>query len=223
MSVLQNHRFVYTFPSIDRDGAGNVDLAWQGGVEPFDQDLSLSTNPRVHAVQSAADAFTVDECRRLIAIGDAMPKLGGLVEEDHRERYRVSEVAWIAQRPDTHWLYHKLAVLFDAVNTQFGFELLGLIDPPQYTVYSAAQHFDWHIDVGTGAASVRKLSLTVQLSDGSEYEGGDLEFVGTRGPAGSRAIGSATVFPSFLGHRVTPIRSGVRRSLVAWACGPSFR
>lgn len=223
MPASEQHRFVYVFPSIERDGAGNVDLAWESGAQPFDQDLRLSTNPKVHAVQSASSAFTRDECRRVIALGDAMPKAGGLVEDDHRERYRVSQVAWIAQQADTHWLYHKLALLFDEINAQFNFELLGLIDPPQYTVYGAGQHFDWHIDVGTGAASLRKLSLTVQLSDGAEYEGGDLEFVGTHIQGAQRGIGTATVFPSFLGHRVTPVRSGIRRSLVAWACGPSFR
>jgi len=222
MSATERHRFVYTFPSIERDATGQFALEWQEGVQPFDADHELDTNPRVHAVQSAASAFTPEECRRVVALGDALPKMGGRVD-DERERYRVSEIAWLAQRPDTHWLYHKLAVLFGEVNVQFGFDLVGLIDPPQYTVYGGGQHFDWHIDVGPGAASVRKLSLTVQLSDGADYQGGDLEFLDMPTDARQRALGTATVFPSFAAHRVTPVRSGIRRSLVAWACGPSFR
>jgi predicted 2-oxoglutarate/Fe(II)-dependent dioxygenase YbiX len=35
--------------------------------------------------------------------------------------------------------------------------------------------------------------------------------------------GSALTFPSVVPHRVTPVKSGVRRSLVAWACGPALR
>ena len=39
----------------------------------------------------------------------------------------------------------------------------------------------------------------------------------------ARELGAATVFPSYLAHRVAPVQSGVRRSLVAWAYGPAFR
>lgn len=191
-------------------------------MQPFHSELELDTNPSVQVVQYGLGAFTSDECRRIIEIGEARPKVDGRIEEQ-REAYRVSQIAWIEPHPDTHWLYHKLAVLFNKVNASFGFELLGLIDSPQYTVYGAGQHFDWHIDVGPGGASVRKLSITVLLTDGAEYEGGDLEFLGVIEQERPRTVGTAIIFPSFLAHRVTPVESGIRRSLVAWACGPSFR
>jgi PKHD-type hydroxylase len=222
MPSLASHRFAYTFPSIERGAAGQLALAWQAGTQPFNAEFELDTSPSLHLIRSLAGAFSADECRRIAALGSARPKMDGTTD-DHRERYRASEVAWIEPAADAHWLYHKLAVLFSDVNGHYGFELLGLLDPLQYTVYGAGQHFDWHIDVGGGAASLRKLSLTVQLSDGGDYEGGDLEFHDEVDRRQQRALGTATVFPSFLAHRVSPVVSGVRRSLVAWACGPSFR
>jgi PKHD-type hydroxylase len=64
----------------------------------------------------------------------------------------------------------------------------------------------------------------VQLSEASDYEGGDLEFFNARGEgAVRRPRGSVTFFPSYLAHRVSPVTRGLRRSLVAWACGPGFR
>ncbi len=65
--------------------------------------------------------------------------------------------------------------------------------------------------------------MTLQLTDGAAYQGGDLEFPWPAVLAGQRELGSILVFPSYLAHRVTPVTAGVRRSLVAWACGPSFR
>jgi PKHD-type hydroxylase len=114
--------------------------------------------------------------------------------------------------------------MFREVNAYYDFELMGFIDAPQYTSYGPGQRYDWHLDLGASSTpSVRKLSLTVQLTEESEYAGGDLEFLSGRVGPRPKAIGTATFFPAFLPHRVSPVTSGLRRSLVAWACGPSFR
>jgi PKHD-type hydroxylase len=222
MSSLETRQFSYTFPSISSDAGGKSVLAWEDGVQPFHSELELDANPGVSMIRWSVGALSADECRRVIALGDSRPQVSGELEV-HREKYRDSHVAWIEPHADTHWLYHKIGALFNEVNAECGFELLGLIEPLQYATYGASQHFDWHIDLGSGGACVRKLSMTVQLSDGSAYEGGDLEFLEGIDPGPRRSIGTVTIFPSFLAHRVSAVKSGTRRSLVAWACGPSFR
>ena len=222
MSSLESHRFAYTFPSIGSDSGGESVLVWQDDAQPFYSELELDTNPGVSMIRWSVGALTADECRRVIDLGNSRPRLIGEMEA-HREKYRESHVAWIEPHPDTHWLYHKIGVLFSEVNAECGFELLGLIEPLQYATYGVGQHFDWHIDLGNGGACVRKLSMTVQLTDESEYRGGDLEFLEGIEPGPRRSLGTVTIFPSFLAHRVTAVTSGIRRSLVAWACGPSFR
>ena len=37
------------------------------------------------------------------------------------------------------------------------------------------------------------------------------------------ARGTATLFPSYMLHRVTPVTEGIRHSLTVWAHGPAFR
>ena len=222
MSSLETHHFSYPFPSIDSDSSGKAVLGWKDGMQPFHSDLEMDTNPGLNMIRWSAGAITADECRRIIEIGNSRPQVSGELEV-HRDKYRDSHVAWIEPHPDTHWLYHKIGALFNEVNAQCGFELLGLIEPLQYATYGASQHFDWHIDLGSGGACVRKLSMTVQLTDESEYQGGDLEFLEGIEPGPRRSLGTVTIFPSFLAHRVTAVTSGIRRSLVAWACGPSFR
>ncbi|MSQ71226.1 MAG: 2OG-Fe(II) oxygenase [Betaproteobacteria bacterium] len=150
------------------------------------------------------------------------PRVDGRVELGP-SAYRVSHITWIEARAETHWLFHKLGTLFAEAGAYFGFELTGFVDALQYTVYGPEQHFDWHMDLGPGLTSARKLSLTIQLSGGDAYTGGALEFINAPAMTQSREVGAATFFPSYLVHRVSPVESGVRRSLVAWACGPVFR
>ncbi len=96
----------------------------------------------------------------------------------------------------------------------------------QLTEYTAHQgdHYDWHHDVHWNGQSAydRKLSITVQLSDPDDYEGGDFEFDEVKTNADFRSKGTILVFPSYLRHRIHPVTSGTRRALVAWFFGPRW-
>ena len=70
----------------------------------------------------------------------------------------------------------------------------------------------------------RKLTSVLQLDGPEDYEGGTLELL----PCGSireieKKKGYMVTFPSFVLHRVTPVESGIRRTLVAWFTGPDWR
>jgi PKHD-type hydroxylase len=68
---------------------------------------------------------------------------------------------------------------------------------------------------------VRKLSLTLNLSDPESYEGGELEIqIDNEKHCFKGNAGSATVFPSWTYHRVAPITDGTRHSAVLWMNGP---
>ena len=76
---------------------------------------------------------------------------------------------------------------------------------------------------------VRKLSVTCQLSDPNDYEGGNLELgelsedMTLKIYKAEKQKGSITVFPSFVYHRITPITKGTRYSLVVWNLGVPFK
>ena len=78
-----------------------------------------------------------------------------------------------------------------------------------------------HTDYGRNQCSMRKLTAIIQLSEETDYEGGDFEFgitntEGTGLITGNRTKGCLLVFPSFLSHRVTPITKGTRYSIITW-------
>jgi PKHD-type hydroxylase len=139
---------------------------------------------------------------------------------------RKSKVVWIETTPENEWIYkrvHKLAVDFN--DDKFKFSLDGGIQAIQFTKYEEGCHYTWHVDTGpTPTASVRKISITIQLSDPSTYEGGNLE-IGLKDEdnvVATRDQGSSTLFCSLIRHRVTPVTNGTRYSLVVWITGPSF-
>jgi PKHD-type hydroxylase len=97
----------------------------------------------------------------------------------------------------------------------------------QFTEYRSDEdgRYDWHQDVNwNGQEGIdRKLSVTIQLSDESEYEGGNFEFEDIKSSMNFKAQGTIIIFPSYLRHRVTKVTSGTRRSLVAWFYGPNWK
>ena len=83
--------------------------------------------------------------------------------------------------------------------------------------------YGWHVDGGGGGPS-RKLSLVLQLTDPSQYEGGNLEIMTSSNPEQVRKQrGIIAAFPSYVMHQVTPVTKGSRQSLVAWISGPRFK
>jgi PKHD-type hydroxylase len=64
----------------------------------------------------------------------------------------------------------------------------------------------------------------LQLSDPSQYEGGNLQVMTGGEPTNvSKQRGLIAVFPAYTLHQVTPVTQGTRQSLVAWISGPPFR
>ena len=94
-----------------------------------------------------------------------------------------------------------------------------------YAEYPAGGFYDWHIDsdiVGMNEPPVRKISMTCLLSHESEFEGGGLELM-SDGKIARPKQGQAIFFASYIRHRVIPITKGIRKSLVMWFGGPSFK
>jgi PKHD-type hydroxylase len=139
---------------------------------------------------------------------------------------RKSTIRWMFQDPKFEWIYNRISELVtEANNAIWKFDITGMPEAIQYTeYYDNGGHYDWHMDCGPGELSTRKVSVTVQLSDSDEYEGGDLEFMrGSTAEQAPRGKGVVVIFPSYMLHRVTPITKGTRKSFVLWLGGSHYR
>ncbi|MBP6728289.1 MAG: 2OG-Fe(II) oxygenase [Microthrixaceae bacterium] len=195
--------------------------------------------PPYQGYQLHAGVFTPRQCRRIVDLAHGMRLDDALLEgvagaEIADEGIRRSRTAWIPPTDESWWIYDKLAKVVAKANRTYRFDLTGFAEDLQFTAYDEPGAFyGWHQDGLDGAVAVRKLSIVVQLTSPDEYEGGELQFFEVLDDDDderfeeftvlSRELGTAIVFPSFEYHRVMPIRSGARHSLVSWVSGPPFR
>jgi len=145
---------------------------------------------------------------------------GGVVEPSTRR----SKVYWLPKTDEFLEIYTNFFELINKCNNEFyKFKLTEITENIQYTVYNSEDqdYYDWHLDMGPGKAN-RKLSLVCQLSDPTEYEGGELQINTGNIVTLEKEKGTVIIFPSYLLHRVTPVTRGTRRSLVLWIEGPAF-
>ena len=155
---------------------------------------------------------------------------------------RNSDIVWL----NDPWIYKELHPYIYKANENAGWNFeWDWSEDMQFTKYKLNQYYDWHSDSSIKPNNnpnsryynkIRKLSMTCQLSDGSEYEGGELEFDFRNYSPQMRdedkhlikatqilKKGSIIVFPSFVWHRVKPVTKGVRYSLVMWNLGYPFK
>jgi PKHD-type hydroxylase len=177
-----------------------------------------------------ANAFTPEEMDRIEVTGDVLPLTqAGLmtdIEAKTRDRIRVTRTAWMDGVEENKWIYNRTQQIAMMINAMaYRFDLTGFSERIQYSVYHGSEggHYDWHVDQGP-LVTRRKLSLTLQLTDPSQYQGGDLQFLaGAETETAPRERGMLVAFPSYGVHRVAPVTAGTRKSLVIWITGPQFR
>jgi PKHD-type hydroxylase len=141
------------------------------------------------------------------------------------ESIRRSKTDWLHNNQETNWLFFRLGEIASKLNANyFGFDLVGFGEPLQLTHYDQIEKgmYGWHQDYNAQVS--RKLSLVLQLSDPSEYEGGNLQIMtGVEPQNVKKERGLLVAFPSYVVHQVTPVTQGTRQSLVAWISGPQFK
>ena len=156
---------------------------------------------------------------------------------------RNSNIAWF----DGQWIYNKIHPFVQEANRRanwnFQWDWSEMI---QFTKYGKEQHYGWHCDSNpkpyeekdgeNQKGKIRKLSVTISLSDPHDYDGGNLEFdfrnqvdwehdkeASIKECFEIRPRGSIIVFPSFTWHRVKPVTRGTRYSLVCWNLGWPYK
>ena len=191
----------------------------------------IITEPRWKSliVETTTPLFTPEQCQLIINAGRAEPvengQVGGGAKGVVDTKTRTSHISWIPfnKLPE---MYATLERVIKQTNgNHFGFEGIQITEQAQYTEYPSGGFYDWHIDsdiVGMNEPPVRKISMTCLLSHESEFEGGGLELM-SDGKIARPKQGQAIFFASYIRHRVIPITKGVRKSLVMWFGGPSFK
>jgi len=169
-------------------------------------------------------AFTSEECDKIIKIGNKNILTKASIFKGTDTKTRDSSISWIYPNKDVNWIFERITDIIVNLNKDyFKFDLYGFIEGLQFTHYkSPGGKYTKHVD--EGAAFVRKLSLSIQLSDSDSYKGGDLLLHLEETPVIlPREKGKLIAFPSYSLHEVKSVTKGERYSLVAWITGPRFK
>jgi len=168
--------------------------------------------------------FTPEECAQIIAIGNSKLEKAKVVGGEAKKDIRESQISWLSPN-DLEFAFRRVTDTVLNLNSQFfQFDLFGMAEGFQFTRYDAPTgHYGLHIDK-TLNSTVRKLSLTIQLSSPEDYEGGELALqLDKEADIMSKELGKMIVFPSYVLHEVRPVTKGTRYSLVAWITGKPFK
>lgn len=174
------------------------------------------------------NAFTEEEVDKIVDLEDLQKFSKGAVGSGPSgkvdKKTRDSDIMWLLPDQNSGWLFDKFAFLVSRVNTDhFMYDIDGF-DSFQYTRYKKKEHYDWHFDMDLGSGDfMRKISATIMLSHPTDYEGGHFEIIPNGRPDAPELLklnrGDVVFFGSWMPHRVQPVTSGVRKSLVCWVMG----
>ena len=179
----------------------------------------------------ATKAFTPEEVEKIKDLEDLQKFRKGAVgggETAGRvsKKTRDSDIMWVEHSRESDWLFNKFSHLVSMVNyDHFMYDIDGF-ESFQYTRYNAKdkQHYNWHMDAGNNSSTFeRKISASIMLTDPKEFDGGEFEIVTTGNVEEpivlKPELGDVVFFASWMPHRVRPVTSGMRKSLVCWVMG----
>ena len=138
---------------------------------------------------------------------------------------RSSEIAWLGDRELLAMLLRMVKKI--NIDSRWNLSITG-VEAVQFGKYGEGDFYGWHIDEHKQPVNgnVRKISMTLFLNE--DYEGGEFDLEIYKPETDPRyktfklTSGSAIFFRSDQWHRVRPITSGNRESLVAWFYGPPY-
>jgi len=209
------------------------------------------TPEEVARIHASSDTIPWDEGRTGGNQDD--PDASGETEDEHglNEDLRVSQIKWFDR---DHFIpqdiNNKIIEGLQIANQNADWNVnIDYFENFQYTSYTADRgkpgFYTWHTDHGgmkNQDGTIRKLSITIQLTEPDEYNGVHFQWLEPvnefnqltnervvdvhkmihTAPFSAKAIGTMIVFPSFVYHQVTPVTMGTRTSLVGWACGQPY-
>ena len=173
------------------------------------------------------EAFNTDEVEKILFLEKIIEfqngKVGSAVTSTESSA-RKSKVSFLMPNDNTIWIFERFAAIIPKINYDHFLYNIDDIETIQYTIYSDDnEHYDWHVDTFPDYSDyTRKISATMMLSDPSEYEGGELEVIMNSRMTDNKfkePKGNIVFFDSMFPHKVHPVTSGVRKSLVLWIGG----
>ena len=134
-----------------------------------------------YIVETIGPIFTPKQCQMVINKGMSLKKetaqvgMGKPKGSGYDPNKRITTISWIPFKEMPEMYRDIETTMLQVNNNHFGFEGMQITEPGQFTHYLKDGFYDWHMDndvTGKNQPPVRKISMTLLLSDPSTFEGG---------------------------------------------------
>lgn len=189
--------------------------------------VSPSSHPANDALMRALffpNEFSARECQELMAMpADAdltrhYWQLAGQHMPCYTQNGRFSSEL-LPYAPQHEWLFDRLGRILQSVNQDYYQFEIGNLVSTQRVSYGPGDHLDWHLELGEGLFSLRKLSLILFLSPVGSYTGGTIEIGSCTQRHQNQSQGSLLIFPAYFMTRIHAVQSGQFSFLQTWVHG----
>lgn len=182
------------------------------------------------------NAFTEEELNSIENyVGSSSLKEGETFSNSSEKFDRKSKVNFFNPDENNKWIFDRFNFVIEDINENFfNFDLNGY-ENFQYSEYNSKNFgtYNFHMDTYFGREisldyiETRKLSVVMLLNTpDKDFTGGEF-MVNTSLENNAEKIdlkrGRIILFPSFILHKVNPVTSGIRKSIVIWVTGPKFK
>ena len=159
--------------------------------------------------------LSIEECESILdySLSNLELKKGQVKMDDgfKVDLHRESNIAFDQYLQFPYLMDRIRALVSDTIKIK-GFDINFENKKFQFTEYKSGGYYDWHIDNAGNLPNDRYCSIVIELND--NYEGGELQFKNI--DIKKYTTGTLYMFPSDMYHRVTPVITGIRYSLVMW-------
>ena len=181
------------------------------------------------------DFLTKEECNKLIEEGKKNIQKASVFKSKDEPlesdlKVRNTNVSFFENGSAVQYIIEKIIDEICAASLDLYGVYITDIEPVQYAEYEKGMFYGWHTDSssqkGKGIMHKRDISVSLILNSKDEYTGGSLQMITPNCITEDNTIepkdvevqeqGTLIIFPSSMIHQVTPVLSGVRKSLVLW-------
>ena len=193
------------------------------------QKYSYPTNPTTPYFQDETyKLFTEEEMNNIIEMGYKNKLQYQLNSEGKFVVDLFSQkTTYLLPSENTGYIYNRIRQFIVEINKNvWNFDLFDFYEPLKFNEYNASEKSStaFHTDTGFDFTNFRKLTFIMQLSNETDYEGGEVILLNSSKPIiMPKTRGSIVIFPSYILHKVDPIKKGIRNSLVIFAHGPPLK
>jgi len=185
----------------------------------------LALNHQIMRAFFYPKVFTPAECERILELAEAPELTRQFLGEQQalmqgfrqymQARIRLLEMCG----EEGQWLHQHLAALFQILNQKHYHFEVSEFGMTQITSLKNGEKLDWHMHLGAGIYSTRKLFLGAFLTPLSSYEGGSFEML-ARGIRNTRyEQGTVVIMPAYFATSIQPVVQGEMHLLMTWMHG----